>query len=220
MEKILYKIDETLTGLLFSKLNWPLEFYRKADGYDSLIDLGCGPDSERKNLKHIRRSLGVDIFEPSLARSIKDKIHQDHLLYDVCKIDKAPGIAPKSFDIAISIDNIEHLTKEQGLKLISDMESIARKRVIIFTPNGFIDQGAKEENEYQTHHSGWTASEMKKLGFKVIGINGWKPLRRDGTQMRFRPRYFWEIVSGFTQVAFARWFPSSAYQILCIKDLK
>jgi len=96
------------------------------------------------------------------------------------------------------------------------MEKISKNKVIIFTPNGFLPQGEYYNNPWQVHKSGWTVKEMKKRGYKVIGINSWKPLRGEYARLRFRPSYFWQIISDITQL-FVRNKTEKAFQILCIK---
>ena len=58
---------------------------------------------------------------------------------------------------------------------------------------------------------------MKSMGYHVIGINGWKPLRKEYAAVRFQPKYFWLLVSHLTQI-FVRNRPEHAFQILCIKE--
>ena len=96
------------------------------------------------------------------------------------------------------------------------MEKIAKNKVIIMTPNGFLPQGIYYNNPWQVHKSGWTVKEMKKRGYKVIGINGWKPLRGECARLRFWPKYFWLRISEITQF-FVRNKPEKAFQILCVK---
>jgi hypothetical protein len=114
---------------------------------------------------------------------------------------------------------IEHLNKKDGLKLISMMEKIARKKVIIFTPNGFLKQGALYDNPWQVHKSGWTAKEMQKKGYKVIGMNGCKPLRGELTLCKLKPRIIGDRIADLTQII-TRHTPKHAFQIFCIKDMQ
>jgi hypothetical protein len=118
----------------------------------------------------------------------------------------------------ISLDVIEHLERGDGMKLMDTMEKIARKKIIVFTPNGFLPQNAYDGNEWQIHKSGWSVKEMRKLGYKVIGINGLKWLRGEKSVLKFRPVLFWKIVSDFTQLVVKRK-PGWAFQILCTKNL-
>jgi hypothetical protein len=125
---------------------------------------------------------------------------------------------PGSFDCVLASDLIEHLEKEDGLKLMRSMELIARKKVIIFTPNGFLPQSAYEGNDYQIHRSGWEIEEMQSFGYRITGINGWKPLRGELAAPRFYPKPLWARISLLTQ-PFTTRNPHHAFQMLCVKDL-
>lgn len=169
------------------------------------------------------RTVGIDLFEPSIEASKKEGIHDTYFKMNMLDIDTV--FAPRSFECVLACDTLEHLTPEEGIRLLEKMEIIAEKRVIVFTPNGFIRQDPYENNDLQIHKSGWTVNDMKKRGYTIIGINGWKSLRSGGAlklggaQIRFRPLYLWKIISSTTQILFARRFPKTAFQILCIKDI-
>lgn len=180
----------------------------------SLLDLGCGSSSPIKSFSKKLYCMGVDSFEPSIEKSKKEKIHNDYCKIDVLDIDKK--FTPGSFDCVAALDLIEHLTKEEGARLIEMIEIIARKKVIIFTPNGFLLQREGDDNPRQVHKSGWSVEEMKKRGYDVIGINGWKQLRGERTSVRFWPKYFWLFISDMTQF-FVKNKPDKACQILCTK---
>lgn len=184
---------------------------------ESLLDVGCGKDSPIQNFSKQIYSVGVDIFNPSLDKSKKLKIHNKYVKMNVLEIEKR--FKPNSFDCVLASDLIEHLEKKDGLKLIKQMEKIAKKKVIIFTPNGFLKQGEYDKNPWQIHKSGWSTSEMQKKGYKVIGIRGWKKLRGEYALIKFKPGLFWKIISELTQIYIKR-FPKNAFQILCVKNKK
>src|SRR3989344_2342306 len=130
----------------------------------TVLEIGCGKGSP---LKHVRKSfhtVGVDIYAPSIEESKKAGIHDEYILGDIMQID----LKGRMFDAVIALDLIEHLKKIDGEKLLK------KKKVIIFTPNGFLKQEAIEGNKFQEHISGWEVEEMKNRGFKVYGINGLK----------------------------------------------
>ncbi len=193
------------------------ELGRELDECKSVLDLGCGSSSPLKLFRKKFYSVGVDISKSSVEESKKRGIHNEYFVLDVLNIDKK--FSPNSFDCVIALDLIEHLEKQQGIDLIKMMEKIAKKKVIIFTPNGFLPQGEYRGNKWQVHKSGWSVKEMRERGYKVIGINGWKSLRGEKALLRFRPQFFWKIVSDITQL-FVRNRPEKAFQILCIKDIK
>jgi SAM-dependent methyltransferase len=194
--------------------NYQVELEKAIGSCKTVLDVGCGSLSPIKPFSKKFYSVGVDAFEPSIKRSRKQKIHDEYYKMDILDIGKK--FKSNSFDCVLASDVIEHLTKNDGLKLLRRMEKIAKNKVIIFTPNGFLPQGAYEDNPWQVHKSGWSVREMKRKGYKIVGINGWKPLRGESAAIRFWPKYFWMIVSDITQW-FVRNNPEKAFQILCIK---
>jgi len=195
---------------------YPVELEKAVGTCKSLLDVGCGSSSPIKSFSNKIYSAGVDAFKPSIDKSKKLRIHNKYYQMSVLNINK---FKPGSFDCVLASDLIEHLSKEEGIKLILLMEKIAKEKVIIFTPNGFLPQGEYDKNPHQVYKSGWTASEMKNRGYKVIGINGWKLLRGEYTSLKFKPNYLWRFISDITQV-FLRNNPENAFQILCIKNKK
>ncbi len=102
--------------------------------------------------------------------------------------------------------------------MISEMERIARKKVILMTPRGYIDQGAYDGNPYQVHHSGWEKKELTDLGYKVYGMRGLKFLRNDQATIKFSPWIFWGMCSFVTEVLF-HYFPEVSFQLFAVKEV-
>ncbi len=75
-------------------------------------------------------------------------------------------IPGKSFDYCIAFDLIEHLSAHEGHLLIYEMERIARKKIYIFTPNGFVEQHPRPDNPFDAHISGWKIKDFKAHGFQ------------------------------------------------------
>lgn len=186
-------------------------------GCDSLLDVGCGSASPIRFLsRRLPHTTGLDAFAPAVESSRALGIHDDYAVSPLANLDSAFGA--KTFDAVATLDVIEHLRKPDGHKLLADMERVARKRVIVFTTNGFVPQPAHSGNAFQEHLSGWSVEEFESLGFTVYGINGWKPLRGILAVPRFWPRSLWARISLLTQPAVYRR-PSSAFQILAVKNL-
>jgi SAM-dependent methyltransferase len=183
----------------------------------SILDVGCGANSPFGLLNLDIDSTGIDIHKPSILKSKAKNFHNNYIECNLIELDKY--VEPKSFDTVISLDVIEHFEKKDGLLFLEKMEKVAIKKLIIFTPNGFLKQVPKDNNPFQEHKSGWKVDELKKLGFIVIGINGWKPFRGELAKIRFKPKYFWLILSDFSQ-KFVRNRPKHAFQLLAIKYLK
>ncbi|MGH8905612.1 MAG: class I SAM-dependent methyltransferase [Egibacteraceae bacterium] len=213
---ILRRVDARLFSRFAQQYEMALE-REIIGGCESLLDLGCGADSPIRRFAHrLTYSVGIDAFDRSLSRSRVSGIHTDYASMDVLRIEGE--FAPKSFDCVVALDLIEHLEKDDGLRLIQAMEAIARNKVVVFTPNGFLPQAAYENNELQEHLSGWDTSEMSARGYRVVGINGWKPLRGEYAEIVWWPQPFWTRISYLTQ-GWVESRPEWAFQILCVKDV-
>jgi hypothetical protein len=163
--------------------------------------------------REVQYAVGVDSHQPSIDKSRAAGIHHGYRCMNILDVGKE--FAPRSFDCVIALDVIEHLTKDEGLRLLDAMESIARGRVVIFTPNGFLQQPAEPDNPHQLHVSGWTPAEMRARGYRVIGVGGWRPLRGPYALPRW-PRFLTERLSLWTE-RYLETRPEHALQILCVK---
>lgn len=216
MANFLKRIDNALFGHLQDYYDRMLE--RECVGYKTLLDVGCGADSPVKRFsRRLEKVTGIDSFPPSIDTSRAAGIHHDYKIVNV--MDMAKEFPEKSFDVVLAFDVIEHLEKEDGFRLMEMMEKLARKKVIICTPNGFLEQREYDGNRLQVHLSGWEVEEMQRRGYRVQGINGWKPLRGEFAIVKWRPRAFWARVSLMTQaITYNR--PKQAFGILCVKEFK
>jgi len=184
----------------------------------SVLDVGCGGHSPLAAFAaRIPLLVGVDAHEPSLAQSRAAGIHDRYERCDV--LDIARRFGRQSFDAAVALDLVEHLEKEEGWRLLEALETVARRRVLVFTPNGFLPQGELEGNPWQVHRSGWTVAEFEARGYRVLGVNGWKPLRGPLAVPRLRPQPLGARLSALTQPWVTR-HPRRAFQILAVRDLE
>jgi len=160
--------------------------------------------------------VGVDGHRPSLEAARAKSIHHRYAQLDLRTIgDSMPA---RSFDAVVALDVIEHFERSEGLQLLVAMERIARKRVIVFTPNGFLPQGEFDENPWQIHRSGWTPVDFVSRGYLVHGVNGARFLRGEFAGHRVRPAALGDALSRLTQL-FAFSAPSIAFQLLAIRDV-
>lgn len=201
----------------FTLLTFALALDRLLAGCDSVLDLGCGKNSPLRILEKKKLSVGVDAYAPYIRRSRKKKIHDKYYIMDVLQINER--FKPKSFDAVLALDLIEHLQKSDGKKLLSKMEKIARKKVVILTPNGFIKQ-EDDETRLQEHLSGWTIGDFKKKGYKIEGMYGLKFLRGEKAELRFRPKFFWGAISELTHYLYTKNNPKYSFSLLCYKNIE
>lgn len=134
----------------------------------SVLDVACGLSLKSQYITADIR-VGVDIYRPYLEKIDAD-VPYAVIQADIRDLDKL--FLPNSFDLVIALDVVEHLEKDDALKLMDDCEAIARKAVVIETPKGFIPQNMDilglEGHEWQTHRSSWEPEEFEARGYNVI----------------------------------------------------
>jgi hypothetical protein len=190
---------------------------RKAVGdCKTLLDVGCGAYSPIQNFSNQLHCVGVDGFSPSIESSKAKGIHNEYHQMDLLNIGEK--FVENSFECVLASDVIEHFEKDDGWKLLEKMEKIASKRVIIYTPNGFLPQGEYDNNPWQVHKSGWEIKEMQDRGYQVIGIHGHKIFRGEYAKLKWKPWVVWQIISDISQV-WTRNNPKNVFQILCVKEM-
>lgn len=134
----------------------------------SVLDVACGLSLKSKFIPAQIR-VGVDLYDKYFDH-IESDVPYVVVKYDVRKLNEI--FMPKSFDIVIGLDIIEHLEKEESLDMIAQCEKIARKAVILETPKGYIPQNIDIQghgaHDFQTHRCGWEVEELKNLGYSVV----------------------------------------------------
>lgn len=181
---------------------------------ENVLDVGCGNSMNMRWLG-VKNPVGIDGYSVSCERARQLNTHDEIICGDVRKLDD--HFQPGQFDAVIALDVIEHLPKEDGFRMIEQMERIARRKVIFLTPSGFLPQHRFDHNDLQEHLSGWEAAEMEQRGYKVIGLLGPKGLRGEQHVLKGSPKIFWGLVSLLGHIFWTRSRPEKAAAILCIK---
>jgi hypothetical protein len=159
--------------------------------------------------------VGIEGYAPSVEKAKQNRTHHDLVLGDVRSLERY--FKAGQFDCCAALDLIEHLTKEDGLRLVQAMEQIASLKVLILTPNGFLPQRRAEQTDLQEHLSGWGTSEMRQLGYHVTGALGPKAFRGQYHRLKWKPAGFWGVLSLLGHYIYTRWVPSKSAAILCVK---
>jgi len=157
--------------------------------------------------------VGIEANPPALAESRRNRIHDEYIEGDARRVE----LPPASFDAVMMIDLLEHLEPADGLALLGKAQRLARKKVIVFTPNGFVRQDEYGGNPLQVHRSGWTVEDLRGRGYRLYGIGGLKALRGDLAIPR-RPRVVTRPLANLTQPAVYR-HPKHAFHLLAVKTL-
>jgi len=184
----------------------------------TILDVGCADGAFMefiiKNSKENKIPTGVDIFEPYLKKAKTRKIYKRLVKKDIKNLDESIG----RFDIVLCSQVIEHLTRREGLKLIANLENIAKRRIIFIIPVGGLPQDPYDGNPYQKHLSAWYPRDFKEKGYKVWG-QGARILYGYGN----RVRKLGPISYIFSLVSFIFWpmlalKPEWAIYMFCWKD--
>jgi SAM-dependent methyltransferase len=132
----------------------------------SFLDVGCGNGSglDRFVGKFTLNITGIDIFQPYINKLKNTGRYVNLVIGDIRYL----PFKPKSFNSILCTEVIEHLTKDEGLHLLSQFEIVARKSIIITTPSGFLKRQKHDGNLHQLHISGWSPQDFIDLGYKVI----------------------------------------------------
>lgn len=134
----------------------------------TVLDVACGLSLKSQYIDADIR-VGVDIYKPYLER-IEANVPFATVLHDVRKLDEI--FVPRSFDLVLMLDIIEHLEKHESLALLETAARIARVAVIIETPEGYIPQNidiwGHGGDEWQTHRCGWEKAELEAMGYQII----------------------------------------------------
>ncbi|MGN7454251.1 class I SAM-dependent methyltransferase [Paenibacillus pasadenensis] len=143
-------------------------------GADTLLDVGCGP-GVLLGAMDARKIVALDVHRPYLAHVAAHSPLVIPIHADALEIGRL--FVPRSFTAVTMVDVLEHLDKKDGYELIRQAESIARERVILFTPRGFFPQASIDHyglngEQHQTHRSGWEPEELEALGYDILLMEG------------------------------------------------
>ncbi|CAN5678132.1 class I SAM-dependent methyltransferase [soil metagenome] len=138
----------------------------------SLLDVGCGGGvigALCRIYRSMDRLVGVDAHAPAIELCRRHSFYDEVLDLDITA-DRLP-FADSSFDVVTCIEVIEHVGREDGLRLLDELERVGRS-VIVTTPNGYLEQDDLEGNPLQRHLSGWSVGDFARRGYRVQGIGG------------------------------------------------
>lgn len=135
----------------------------------TVLDVGCGVGATLTEFC-CPIKIGVDAHRPYLenAKSGEQFIKLNFMAERLNEL-----FLPNSMDSVTLIDVIEHFEKEVAFHVLRQVEEIAAKRVIVFTPRGFFQQIEVDHyglggESFQRHRSGWEVEDFQKLGYNVI----------------------------------------------------
>lgn len=212
----------------YLKLNLPFSYMRvlkKSIGNPAtILDLGCGDGSLMGILSKGEKwkITGIDIYPKAIESARKSNIYVKVLRGDLLKTIRNNNLKSK-YDVVFFSQVIEHVTRNQGEKILDEIEKIAKKRILVGTPRGFMEQPHEflDGNPHQVHKSGWSIEDFTSRGYRVFGV-GFLPIWSHhgfGRDANFFRKILSNVVS-YLVSPIVYYFPSLAAGIIAIKDRK
>ncbi len=131
------------------QIPWVVELLTRARP-SSVLDVGAGWGKFGVLAREYANPQRVDALDVSPPRYA---VYDHVFLGDVRELDRLIPAGTPRYDLALFVEVLEHLEKEEGWKVL---ESLARRahRVLVATPWGFRAQEA-DGLPFETHRSGW-----------------------------------------------------------------
>lgn len=215
----------------FDKLKITLPFsYMKLlrDGIGdarTILDLGCEDGRLLDLLSNGKKwkVTGVDLFAENVSLASKRKIFVKAIKGDVVKVSRQLVKKGEKFDVVFCSQVIEHIDRKEGEELLSMVDKLAKKKIIMGTPRGFMEQphAFLGNNPHQVHKSGWSEDDFHKRGYKVFGIGFGPVWSEEGLGRTYsKPVAFFAGIISYAFSPFVYYFPFLAAGILCFKNIK
>jgi len=136
----------------------------------TMFDIGMGYGNIGSYAKSIYPEIelnGVEIFLPYLVHEAsKAKNYKRIILADIRDmIDKLWKV-----DVIVAFDVIEHLVKDDGLKVMEYLKRISKMCLLISLPIIDYPQGVIFGNEAEIHRHNWKVEEMESFGAKTLFV--------------------------------------------------
>lgn len=215
-------VINTISGLFAIARVWLLRDYdyrrwlkRDLADCDVILELGCGLNSPILYNEDAYRTDAFDIWQPYVDTHNRLGNYRHCYQADILKM-----VITAKYDAVVICDVLEHLQKDEvyRTKLFDLIESIATKKVILFTPNGFIENDLVDDDPYQAHVSAWEPEDFLRRGYKVVGATGLRWLFGKASQPRYRPHAICAIIGMITKpFVFHR--PKLARHSYAVKEL-
>lgn len=184
----------------------------------SVLDLGCGRGAltARISVGH-SLTVGFDIFLPYLRDYKLGRPENECVRGEA----RHHPFKKRSFDIVVALDIIEHIPRSDDHDLLTVLEDLARNKVVITTPNGFLPNAPIDENPTILHVSSYTVRDLEKRGYRVRG-HGIKAIAFDARSLVHkipRPLRLFVFALEFLLSPLSFVFPELGSRLIATKNL-
>jgi len=188
---------------------------RDLEDCDVILELGCGANSPLVQIGVSHRTDAVDIWQPYVD------MHRRIGTYRHCRQMDILDFNPQGeWDAVVICDVLEHLDKTDvdKTKLFEKLERMATKKIILFTPNGYVDNDEVDGDPYQKHLSAWEPEDFTGRGYKVVGATGLRWLFSKASGPKYHPYSVCSILGMLSKpLVYHR--PKLAWHSYAIKEL-
>jgi len=225
--ELLFAIPEiiavSISGLLGMYRVWLLSDYdyrnwlkRALADCESILELGCGSNSPILQIGYGQKTDAIDIWKPYVDMHNRNNSYRSCLCADITKT-----VFISHYDAIVIFDVLEHLDKSDinVINLIPRIERNAKKKIILFTPNGFVENDHVDGDPYQAHVSAWEPEDYKKHGYKVVGATGLRYIFGKASLPKYHPYSVWAIL-GMLSKPFIYHKPELAWHSYAVKEIK
>lgn len=138
-----------------------------------IVDLGSGPG----RIASDPRFSGVSITCVDAQREAVEACRALGLSARLADVRDIPKLfAKERVDIAWCLDILEHLEKQEAVKLLMSLERIARLQIVVFLPLGYFpqdrDPAGFEDPDLLRHRSSWKEEDLVRLGYQCQRLAG------------------------------------------------
>lgn len=153
----------------------------------SVLDIGTGVMRSLQALP-CSTKVGLEVHRPYLeSREIGDAVPVNASALEIERL-----FVPNAFDLVTLIDVLEHFAQAEALEVLRQVEVVARRRTVLFTPRGAFPQEGHDSfglggEEFQRHRSTWEPDDLLRLGYRVAVLQGFHDPRNESFVRAFGP---------------------------------
>lgn len=208
------------------KLNLPFAYMwllKKSIGdAKTILDLGCGDGSLMELLSKGEnwQITGIDIYQKSIDMAGKKKIYSKLIIGDLLSTLTNKKLNFQ-YDVVFFSQVLEHISKKRGEKILNIIEKFAKKRIVVGTPRGFMEQPHEflDGNPYQVHRSGWNIEDFTQRGYKIYGVGFWPIWSYHGWGRNASSfKLIIANIISYLMSPFVYFFPTMAAGVIAIKE--
>jgi hypothetical protein len=153
----------------------------------SVLDVGTGLMRSLEAMPCTIK-VGLEVHRPYLeSRELGDAVPLNASALEIERL-----FVPGAVDLVTLIDVLEHFDQAEALEVLRQVDVVARRRIVLFTPRGAFPQAGHDSfglggEEFQRHRSAWEPPDLARLGYRVAVLEGFHDSRNESFVRAFGP---------------------------------